>query len=178
MNSSTETIAISNTDYAPFYQGYVARVHPGSIHEILAQDISSRHHLFKTLRGKDNLSGYAPGKWSVKQVIQHCMDTERIFSTRALMFARGETQNIPGYDHESYAVNSGADDRTLFSLKSEFLALRNSSRVLFESFSKSELKKAGTANDNKVTVQALAYIIPGHCIHHFKVLRRKYGLTF
>jgi len=172
------TLVLRPAEYDSYYDIYISNLSAGSLTEVLTADLDMWESFFENITEESNLAAYAPGKWTVKQVIQHCIDTERIFSTRALMFARGETQNIPGYDHELYAVNSDADNRSLASLKSEFLALRNSSRVLFESFSKSEMKKAGTANDKKVTVQALAYIIPGHCIHHFKVLRRKYGLAF
>ena len=172
------TLVLRPAEYDSFYDAYINNVTAGTFAEVLASDLDLWESFFENITEESNLTPYAPGKWSVKQVLQHCMDTERIFSTRALMFARGETQNIPGYNHEAYAMDSGADHRSLISLKSEFLALRNSSRVLFESFSKSEMKKAGTANDKKVTVQALAYIIPGHCIHHFKVLRRKYDLSF
>ena len=172
------TLVLRPAEYDSYYDAYISNLPAGTLTEVLTSDLDFWESFFEHITEEDNLAAYAPGKWTVKQVIQHCLDTERIFSTRALMFARGETQNIPGYDHEVYALNSGADNRTLFSLKAEFLALRNSSRVLFESFSKAEMKKAGIANGNKVTVQALAYIIPGHCIHHFQVLRRKYGLAF
>lgn len=172
------TLVLRPAEYDSYYDTYISNLSAGTLTEVLTSDLDLWESFFENITEESNLAAYAPGKWTVKQVLQHCMDTERIFSTRALMFARGETENLPGYDHEAYAMDSGADHRSLLSLKAEFLALRNSSRVLFESFSKSEMKKAGTADDKKVTVQALAYIIPGHCIHHFQVLRRKYGLSF
>src|SRR5690606_37254489 len=105
-------------------------------------------------------------------------DTERIFCTRALMIARGETINIAGYDHELYVAHSNANDRSLESLKTELFAQRHSTRILFDTFSDNDLKKIGIANKNKLSVRAIAYIIPGHCMHHFKVLEDRYGLSF
>lgn len=175
---SDEILKTTGTDYASFYQGYVGRVHSGSIHEILAQDIGSRHNLFKTLRGADNLSGYGPGKWSVKEVLQHSIDTERIFSVRALMIARGETKEIPGYDHEVYTSNSNADSRDLESLQKEWKLVRQATVSLFESFQIKDFAKAGIANGNNLTVRAIPYIIVGHALHHFQILRDKYGFEF
>src|SRR5690554_1303940 len=172
------THVLSPSEFDSYYGSYIRKIEAVSVSEALSYDMDLWESFFKNITEKNDLSPYAFGKWSVKQVLQHCMDTERIFSTRALMFARGETQNIAGYDHDLYALNSRADASSLLRLKSEFVALRNSTRVLFESFSNVEMQKVGTANDKKVSVRALAYIIPGHCIHHFNVLRNKYDLAF
>lgn len=178
MYNPDEIIKTTNTDYAPFYKSYIDRVHPGSIHEILAQDESRRHNLIETLRLADNLSGYASGKWSVKEVVQHSIDTERIFSVRALMIARGETKEIPGYDHEVYTSNSDADSRDLEILQKEWKLVRQTTVSLFESFQSSDFGKTGIANGNNLTVRAIPYIIIGHALHHFQILRDKYGFEF
>lgn len=178
MNSPNETIPISDTDYAPFYKGYVARVHTGTFHEIFAQDESCRHNLFPTLLVADDLSGYAPGKWSVKELVQHCIDTERIFTVRALMIARRESKEIPGYDQDIYTANSNADLRDLKSLQKEWNIVRQATLSLFESFQKDDFKKTGIANGNNLTLRAIPYIIVGHALHHFQILRDKYGFEF
>lgn len=171
-------ISLESNEYAEFYKGYVSNIATGNIQSLFSADLDPWENLFKNLNENERLKAYAPGKWTVKEVILHCIDTERIFCTRALMIARGETKSIPGYDHDLYVAHSNANDRTLESLHAELFAQRQSTRILFESFSDSELKKIGIANENRISVRAIAYIIPGHCLHHLKVLREKYGIAF
>lgn len=178
MNNSDHTIKSTNTDYAPFYEGYVKRVRMGNIHEIFGQDQACRHNLFSMLRVSENLDGYAPGKWSVKELVQHCIDTERIFSVRGLMIARSESKEIPGYDHDHYVANSNADSRDLKTLETEWNSVRQSTVSLFESFQKDDFEKTGIVNGNNLSIAAIPYIIVGHGLHHFQVLREKYGFEF
>lgn len=170
-------IELNSGEYADFYDNYISNIPKNTLSKILTADLNEWEELFKTLTDAEGLKAYAPGKWTVKEMILHCIDTERIFGTRALMIARGEKNNIAGYDHELYVANSNANDRSLESLKIELFIQRQSTRVLFDTFSAGDLQKAGVANNNKLSVRAIAYIIPGHCMHHFKVLRERYGVS-
>ena len=171
-------IELEPTEYAAFYRGYISNVAIGTIQEILNADLNKWENLFKNISEEEGLKTYAPGKWSIKEMLLHCIDTERIFCTRALMIARGETQNIPGYNHENYVKFSNANRRSLESLKMELFTQRASSHQLFETFYADDLCKTGIANENKLSVRAIAYIIPGHCLHHFNILRERYGIEF
>ncbi len=176
-NVKLSQVELESTEYAEFYSGYISNVAIGTIQDILSADLNKWENLFMNISEDEALKTYAPGKWSIKEMLLHCIDTERIFCARALMLARGETQNIPGYNHESYATFSNANSRSLESLKMELFTQRASSRQLFETFYADDLRKIGVANGNKLSVRAIAYIIPGHCLHHFKVLREKYGVV-
>lgn len=117
---------------------------------------------------------YAPGKWSVKEVIQHLIDAERIFCYRALCFARGETASLPGFDENSYAARSEADSRTKAELIDELSIVQKSSAQLFASFSDGQLASTGIANNNPVPVCAIGFIIVGHTLHHKRILEERY----
>lgn len=171
-------IELESGEYADFYENYISNIPSNTLQNVLTADLNKWESLFKNLTDAEGLNAYASGKWTVKEMILHCIDTERIFCTRALMIARGESNSIAGYDHELYAANSNANDRSIESLKTELFAQRHSTRTLFDTFSGSDLQKIGIANKNKLSVRAIAYIIPGHCMHHFKVLRERYGMSF
>ncbi len=117
---------------------------------------------------------YAPGKWSVKEMLQHITDAERIFSYRALCFARGEQQSLPGFDENEYAAASGADQRSWQQLVEEFLAVRQATRLLFESFTPDMLIRKGTANGNLMDAATIGFVLLGHYEHHVNVLRERY----
>lgn len=117
---------------------------------------------------------YAEGKWSIKEVVQHLIDAERIFSYRALCIARGERASLPGFDENSYAANSKAGNRRKDELISEFETLRQSTVQLFASFDDEQLKSTGIANNNSVSVNGIGFIIPGHVEHHLNILEERY----
>ncbi len=171
------TIHISEGDYADYYAGYVANIKPSNFESILKEDIAELGILFSKLDENNSTRGYAPGKWSIKEVIQHCIDVERIFSSRALMIARGEQQSIQGFDHDAYVLASRANERKLAELEAEWKYLRNSTRALFRSFDESDFSKAGITNGNHITIGAILYVIPGHNLHHMKVIQEKYDLS-
>jgi len=117
---------------------------------------------------------YATDKWTVKELLVHLIDSERILVYRALCFARNETLDLPGYNHDDYVRCSGANDRILEDIYNEYNLVRLSTIALFNSFNEDMLVRYGTANDVKTTVLSLGYIITGHEIHHINVLREKY----
>ncbi len=119
---------------------------------------------------------YAPDKWSVKQVILHLADTERVFAYRALRFARADMTDLPGYDENAWAPESGADDRPFASLLSEFALVRAATLALFSGMSDEALMRRGRANGNPLSVRAVAHILAGHEVHHMALLRERYGV--
>lgn len=119
---------------------------------------------------------YAEGKWSIKEMIQHITDAERIFSYRALCFARGEKVSLPGFEENNYAAASKADNRTKDELVKEFTIVRKSAEALYQSFDEEQLQQTGKANNNPVSVNAIGFIIPGHAKHHLNILKERYLL--
>ena len=117
---------------------------------------------------------YAKGKWTVKEIIEHLIDTERIFQTRALRFVRQDKTPLPGYDENMYAAVSRANDRSLEDLLEEYQIVRLSSWQLFKNLDKDQLHFSGIANGNEISVLAIGFILIGHAVHHFEVIIEKY----
>ncbi len=117
---------------------------------------------------------YAPGKWNVKDIIQHIIDAERVFAYRAMRISRADTTPLPGFDENAYAENTTAATRTLEDLLNEFDAVRTSTIILFKSFSNDMLQREGTASGKTITPLAIGFTIAGHAIHHVNVLKERY----
>lgn len=117
---------------------------------------------------------YAPGKWTIKELTGHIIDTERILVYRLLCFARGEAASLPGFEEGDYVANAHFKDRSLFSLAEEFSFLRKSNLYLIKSFNDEELDRMGTANGRQISVRDLIYILAGHIIHHTKIIKERY----
>jgi hypothetical protein len=159
----------------PFYHGYVQRM--GQAQDLFsALDATTRDVIatFATVDEERSLYRYAPGKWSLKELVQHLSDCERILTYRALCFARGDRNPLPGFDEDAYAAASGADERSWTSLTSEWKGVRSSTLDLFRSFSPSMLLNSGTANNGLVTVRALGWIVAGHTAHHLSIIHERY----
>ncbi|HEX9108815.1 MAG TPA: DinB family protein, partial [Longimicrobiales bacterium] len=120
---------------------------------------------------------YAPGKWTIKQVVGHLADTERVMSARALCFARGEQAPLPAFDENAYVDNAGFEQRTLESLVQELRAVRAASVALFDGLGAEAWTRRGTASGHGITVRALAWVIVGHELHHRAILRERYIST-
>lgn len=161
-------------DYAEYYQPYIDETVGDDIFRILIeQNLESQNVLNSFSESKGNYS-YADGKWTVKEVIGHMMDVERIFAYRAFAIARGETKPLPGMDQDLYVKNGYFAKRHLFDLIYEYRLLRESNILLFGSFDKSVLQNRGIASGYEVTVLALLFITAGHEKHHFKFLLERY----
>jgi uncharacterized damage-inducible protein DinB len=119
---------------------------------------------------------YAPGKWTIKQVLQHVTDADRIFGYRALRISRNDTTPLPGFDENAYVANGFAAEQPLSVLKQEFNAVRAATDMFLLSLNETQVQRMGTASNNPVTVNALAYIIYGHLLHHKNILTERYGL--
>ena len=121
-----------------------------------------------------HIFSYAQGKWTLKEVIQHIIDTERIFCYRALCFARNDKTSLSGFDQDVFAYNDNANDRNYFDLLDEMDILRKSSIQLYKSFSSVALLRIGVASDRNISVRALGYLFSGHQLHHLNVLIDRY----
>jgi len=175
MNPSAAT-ELNPSEYAPYFELYIQHVKHLSVMESLKHDWSTIRKMFVAVDDAQGLHRYAPEKWSIKEVILHCIDSERIFAYRALRFMRVDSTALPGYDHEAYAAVSRADERTMHDLNKEWKSVRLATKSLFSHCDEAALHMAGTANENRVTVRALAYIISGHNLHHIRILTERYGL--
>ncbi len=146
------------------YLGVALKNSLGAIETI---DINLFHNIGDTV--------YAPGKWTVKDILQHLIDSERVFSYRAMRFAREDSTELPGYDENLYAKTALASSRSLESILSEFESVRTSTIYLFESFSTQALLRIGACNEKQISVLGLVFTIIGHQIHHFNVINDKYA---
>lgn len=117
---------------------------------------------------------YAEGKWTIKEIIQHIIDTERIFAYRALRISRNDLTPLPGFDENIFAENTSANSRTIQDLLTEFSAVRQSNLLLFKSFSDEQFKRMGTASENPISVRAIGFILIGHQKHHQKIFKERY----
>ena len=172
--SATAPLRPEAHEYASYYERYVSLVPDADLVETLERQGAETLAL---LRGLDEGRGahrYEPGKWSVKQLVGHISDGERIFSYRALAFARGDSQALPGMEQEEWMAGVDFDARTLSDLADEFEAVRAATLLLLRHLSPEAWARRGTASDNEVTVRALAYIIAGHEAHHVRILRERY----
>lgn len=166
------------TEYDPAFSGYISLVPEGDLLELLGtQTQKSREH-FESLSEETGNYRYADGKWSVKEVLGHMIDSERVFAYRALCIARGEQQPLPGFDQEAYALVAEYDRIPFARVTQQYTALRVSTFLLLEQLPESAWTRMGTSNKKPVSVRALAYCIAGHELHHLNVLGQKYGLKF
>ena len=162
-------------DFAPYYAQYIALVpETKNILSELHQQHMDTIDLLTSLDDNTLQSSYAPGKWTIMEIVMHLMDCERIFAYRALRFARKDKTDLPGFDHDVYVKNSQAHSKKILNLVKELSLLRASTIELFNSFDEEMLAQTGTANSNIVKVSALAYIICGHEIHHRNVIEALY----
>ena len=161
-------------EYAPFHAGYVAMVPDGDVLAMLKTQHSETVRLLSRLGEPKSRHRYAPGKWSIREVIGHLIDAERVFTYRALTFARGDKTPLPGFDENMWAAASNADSRTLKSLLDELKALRAATLALFRGFNAEQLARIGIASGHPVSVRGLLYVTTGHERHHIKILRERY----
>jgi len=162
------------SEYDDFYAGYVAQVPDGDVLELLKEQGASHRELFAAIPEEKHDHRYAPGKWTVKEVIGHLIDTERVFAYRALAFARGDAAPIPGMDQDEYMAGADFGRRSMASLIDEYHHLRAADVALFGSFDEAVLDRTGVASGVPFTVRALLWIVAGHERHHLGVLKERY----
>lgn len=164
------------SDYAPAHAPYVALVPEDDVLSAMEQQSSEMQKVLASLDEARAGHSYAGGKWSIKEVIGHIVDAERIIGYRALAIARGEAQPLPGFDENAYVRNASFEDWKVGDLAEHYALVRRANIVLFKNLRPEAWERRGTANDAPVSVRGLAYVIVGHERHHRKVLRERYGL--
>lgn len=165
-------------EYNPYYYEYIRRVPGGDVLTFLETQLHSTLALLKGLSEEQASARPAPGEWSIKQIIGHLSDTERIFAYRALRFARGDETALPGFDQDPYVANGHFAERTLIDLLDEFAAIRKANLYLFRNLSSADTECRGIASGNPMSVRALIYAIAGHEHHHVESIRIVYlGMT-
>ncbi len=161
-------------EYAPYYDRYISLV-PANV--VLAALEDQRREMLLLLCGRTEADGdlrYAPDKWSIKELLGHVNDTERVMSYRALRISRGDATPIEGYEQDDYVRNGPFARRPLPDLIEDYIAVRRATVSLFRNLEEPAWSRRGVANKNEVTVRALAYIIAGHELHHRRILEEKY----
>jgi uncharacterized protein (TIGR03083 family) len=155
---------------------YVERVPESDPLSVLATQVDVTAALLRGCSETDALKRYAPGKWSVKEVVGHLADTERIMAYRALRIARGDETPLPGFDENAYVPPAKFDARAFADLVADLRTVRAGTLALFRSFDADAWRRRGTASGKPVSVRALGYVIPGHERHHVAILKDRYGL--
>jgi uncharacterized damage-inducible protein DinB len=164
----------NENEYAPYYHKYVERVPDDDVRSILRVQLDDTLALLRPLKEEQAGIRYAEGKWSIRQVVGHLADVERIMGYRALRIARNDQTPLPGFDENIYADTGEFDRRTLRSLLAELEVTRAATAALFHNLPESAWDRRGTANTNSVSVRAIAYIIAGHELHHREILQDRY----
>jgi hypothetical protein len=173
MNTTTIQRPLAD-EHAPYYGKYIARVPDGDLVSLLRDQLMDTVALLRGVSPDRADFAYGPGKWSIKEVVGHMIDVERVMSYRALRFARNDATELPGFDENSWAVAAGSASRTLGDLLEEFQVVRSATIHLAEHLSADALARRGSANGQQVSVRALFYIIAGHERHHAELLRERY----
>jgi uncharacterized damage-inducible protein DinB len=173
MTASTLTRPADH-EYAPHYAGYIAQVPDGDIVARMERQMEETYAFLGQLGEARGDHRYGPGKWSIKEVIGHLADGERVFAYRALRFARGDETPLASFDENAWVPQSGCDRRTLGDLAAEFRAVRMATLALARSLTDATAIRTGVASGKTVSVRALIYMIAGHELHHLAILRERY----
>lgn len=164
----------SPTTYPAYFKNYVDQVPDEDLLTGFQNQLPVIKELLNSITEEKSMYAYDTGKWTIKEVLLHLTDTERIFNFRALCIARGETASLPGFDENTYAANSNANSRSWQNLVDEFLAVRSSTEFLYKSFTEEALAISGISNNNPATVTSFGFITLGHFYHHKNVLQQRY----
>jgi len=168
------TLQVNENEYAPFYKNYIKSLGTVDLFEILNNSLEDLLLTIKHLPEEKLNFSYQEGKWTIKELVQHIIDAERVLSYRALRFSRNDSTDLQGFNEDWYVENSNGNDRNIEDLLNEFSFVRNSTISLFKSFSDEMFTLSGSINGGDMSVRALGFIIAGHQIHHLKVIQEKY----
>jgi len=157
-----------------WYHGYIKMVPQDDIKAAFSNKDNNLIAFLNSIPESKHDHRYAEGKWTIKEVLQHIIDAERVFAYRALRFARKDQTPLPGFDENLFADNSKASARQWNELVEEFNCVRRSSEMLFNSFDEDQLEAGGISSNNPIYVRALGYIIIGHALHHQKIIAERY----
>lgn len=164
----------ASNEYSPYHADYVALVPDGDLIAALERNGRDTVELLRDLGEERSGRRYAVGKWSIREVIGHMADAERVMSYRALCVARGDQTNLPSFDEVAWGKVTNAHARTLSALLADFQAARAATLALFRGFGPEEIERVGTANGARVSVLGLMYVVAGHERHHVKILKERY----
>lgn len=166
----------ADTEYAPFYASYIARVPETDPMPALEAQPAELHRLADRIAPEDETFRYEADKWSVRQVIGHIIDTERVMGYRAFCIGRGEGKPLPGFDEKDYVAHADSEERSVKELAHEFAAVRHANLWAIRRWAPDDWDRVGNANGKSVSARALAYIMAGHVRHHIALLRERYGI--
>jgi len=176
-STATASLRPQPGEYAPYYDRYISLVPGTDVLAALAALEDQRRQMLLLLSGRTESDGdlrYAPEKWSLKEVLGHISDTERIMSYRALRISRGDATPLEGFEQDDYVRNGPFARRPLADLIEDYIAVRRATISLFRNLDEAAWTRRGVASKNEVTVRALAFIIAGHELHHRRIIEEKY----
>ena len=162
------------SEYAPYYRGYVEQVTEHDILPVLRSQLDALDVLLGRVAPERETYRYAEGKWSIREIVGHLIDGERVFGYRAFSIARGDRNNMPGFDQDEYMLSAPYNRLELEDLLSEFRLVRLSNIAMLRNLDEESWLRMGTANDAQITVRALTFIMAGHVRHHLGILRERY----
>lgn len=166
------------TEFQKYIQRYLDLIPTENWLEEMKKTGKKTASLYSYLTEKQSDFAYAEGKWTLKELLQHLIDAERIFAYRALRFARKDKTDLPGWDEETYAKHYFSTERSLQSLIDEFETVRKSSSLFFENLNEILLSETGVANGNEISVETIGKLIVGHTIHHLNIIEERYLSKF
>jgi len=164
---------LRSDEYPAVYASYIDTI-TGDVMDVLTEQITTFPEFLASIPPGKSEYAYAEGKWTIKQVIGHVLDTERVMAYRALRFARNDTKELVGFEPEDFVANARFNERSLESFAEEFILVRKSNLMLFRSFNEHELARKGIASERLISVRAFLYIIAGHLNHHRNIIRERY----
>lgn len=162
------------TSYPEYFHGYISQVKEDELKEAFKNQMPAAEAFLQTIDEELSKRRYAEDKWTIKELLQHIIDAERVFNYRAMCFARKEENILSSFDENNYAKNSNADGRNWHSLVEEFAALRKATEYLYSSFSDEALNAVGKASNYTISVSALGFITVGHLTHHLRIIQERY----
>ncbi|MFL5747364.1 MAG: DinB family protein [Niastella sp.] len=157
-----------------FYKTYINALQEDNLQEALTNNTRRFRKLLKQIPHKKINYAYAEGKWTIKELLQHIIDSERVFIYRALTFARHDPAPLPGFDENNWAITAKAPKRKWNELVEEFKALRSANELFLNSLDDDQLQQSGSANNNNISVAGLAFVCAGHVAHHMRIIRERY----
>lgn len=165
---------VQEGDFIPYQKAYLDRLPHGDVTTLLAKNIIVTENFLESIPPEKLNYRYAEGKWTIKEVLGHMIDTERIMCYRALCIARGEKQSLPGFEENDYVVASNADYRNFNELIDEYVLVRQATIAMVRSFTLEMINTRGTANNHPITVNVLCRVIAGHELHHVAIIKERY----
>jgi DinB superfamily len=164
----------SSTIHPVYFQRYINQVKENDLQDAFRNQMPALEAFLQTITEEFSIRKYAEGKWTIKEVMQHLIDAERVFTYRAMCFARKEQAILPSFDENSYSFNSNGNNRHWHGLIAEFVAVRKSTEFLYNSFTDEALNTVGNASDYTISVASIGFVIVGHVNHHVRIIQERY----